>query len=175
MGVGGERHDGEKEDDFFPDAEWCLAPKSPPRQYDSCPGHSKFYKYGVYGGLTNTLGLILKGALHAFEEGVCFTLDQTGPAKYAPMAYREEPEESLKNFLGQYFAPMGRAIDCRPKVSRTSTSPCRRGGATKRTSSTGCRRGLLWRYTSIRTRGQSFRTSGEVPRNLRCHRRLLGP
>lgn len=100
-------NEGDDGKDFFADAEWCLPPNSPPLQYDDCPNKSKLYKYGVYGGLTNALGFILKGAIHAYEDGVCFTVDQTGPIKYAPMAERDEPEKNVPNFLGRYFEPIG--------------------------------------------------------------------
>jgi len=95
--------------DFFADSEWCLPPQSTPLNYAAfCPTkRDTVYKYGVFGGLTNALGFLLKGALHAAEDRTCFVVDQTGPGKYAPMATREAPEDNVKNFLGRYFEPIG--------------------------------------------------------------------
>ena len=57
-------------------SEWCTAPAEPPIPYDSCRWDSIVMKFGVYGGLTNALGFILKGAIWAMEEDVCFFVSE---------------------------------------------------------------------------------------------------
>uniref|UniRef100_A0A7S4JJJ0 Uncharacterized protein n=1 Tax=Odontella aurita TaxID=265563 RepID=A0A7S4JJJ0_9STRA len=93
--------------DFFAGAEWCQPPKSPPLNYDACKDHTFVYKYGVWGGMTNALNFLLRGTVQAFEDGRCFTIDQTGPTKYSPMADRDPPMENVKAFLHRYFEPIG--------------------------------------------------------------------
>ena len=62
-------------------SEWCLEPSEPPIPYDRCRYDDKYsilFQFGVYGGLTNALHFILKGAIWAMEEGVCFYVSENG-------------------------------------------------------------------------------------------------
>ena len=62
-------------------SEWCLEPSEPPIPYDRCRYDDKYsilFRFGVYGGLTNALHFILKGAIWAMEEGVCFYVSEHG-------------------------------------------------------------------------------------------------
>ena len=93
--------------EVFADAEWCKPHPAPLLPYDDCENREVVYKFGVWGGLTNALGFLMKGAIWAFEDGVCFTVDESGPGKHSPMAYREPPENTMDNFLGRYFEPIG--------------------------------------------------------------------
>ena len=88
-------------------SEFCRPPLEDPLPYEKCSNRTLVYRYGVYGGMTNALNFILKGTMRAFEEDVCFYVDETGPMKYAPMAAREAPEVTLSPFLNRYFEPMG--------------------------------------------------------------------
>ena len=58
-------------------SEWCKAPSEPPLPYDKCRWDSMVMRFGVYGGLTNALHFILKGAIWAMEEDVCFFVTET--------------------------------------------------------------------------------------------------
>ena len=57
-------------------SEWCSAPTEPPIPYDKCRWDSMVMRFGVYGGLTNALHFILKGAIWAMEEDVCFFVSE---------------------------------------------------------------------------------------------------
>ena len=57
-------------------SEWCTAPTEPPIPYDRCRWDSMVMRFGVYGGLTNALHFILKGAIWAMEEDVCFFVSE---------------------------------------------------------------------------------------------------
>ena len=46
------------------------------------------------------------GAIWAFEEGICFYVDEWKPEP-ARMAKREPVENSISPFLERYFEPMG--------------------------------------------------------------------
>jgi hypothetical protein len=58
----------------------------------------------VHGGLTNALHFILKGATWAFEESVCFLVDEEAGTM---LAARDPPEETIFPFLERYFEPIG--------------------------------------------------------------------
>lgn len=87
-------------------AEWCKPPTEDPLPYDQCKFTDSIFRIGVHGGLTNALHFILKGALWAFEEDMCFFVDEISPSG-SKMAYRETPEGSINPFLTRYFEPIG--------------------------------------------------------------------
>ena len=93
--------------EVFADAEWCKPHPAPLLPYDDCENREVVYKFGVWGGLTNALGFLMKGAIWAFEDGVYFTVDESGPGKHSPMAYQEPPKNTMDNFLGRYSDPIG--------------------------------------------------------------------
>jgi len=87
-------------------AQWCLAPEDPPLPYDDCKFDSFVFRFGVHGGLTNALHFLMKGALWAFEDRVCFYVDEEDPNP-SKMAVRDPVEKSIFPFLSRYFEPIG--------------------------------------------------------------------
>lgn len=87
-------------------AEWCQAPKLPSLPYEDCEYDDFVFRFGVRGGLTNVFNFLLKGAIWAFEEGVCFVVDESVPNR-APMAARESPIPTIDPFLVRYFELIG--------------------------------------------------------------------
>lgn len=87
-------------------AEWCKEPEFPKIDYKKCKHQDFLFRFGVYGGLTNALHFILKGAIWALEEDVCFFVDQRGPTK-SKLATRDPPQQNVDPFLERYFEPIG--------------------------------------------------------------------
>lgn len=86
-------------------AEWCQAPTAPPLPFDECKWRSFAFRFPADGGLTNALHFIMKGALWAFQESVCFYVDEL--TTVPKMAEREPKENTVYPFLTRYFEPMG--------------------------------------------------------------------
>ena len=59
-------------------SEWCKEPAEPPIPYDDCQFNAIMFRFGVYGGLTNALHFILKGAIWAMQEHICFYITENG-------------------------------------------------------------------------------------------------
>ena len=83
--------------------DWCQPPTRPPLEYDKCQDKSIINVIPLYGGLTNSLKMILLGALKSFEENRCFTIDETGNE----MLFRQPPQKSLASILQRYLEPIG--------------------------------------------------------------------
>ena len=86
-------------------AEWCNPPTEEPLPYEQCKFTDSIFRIGVHGGLTNALHFILKGAIWAFEEDMCFFVDEITHG--SKMAYRETTEGSIYPFLTRYFEQIG--------------------------------------------------------------------
>jgi len=91
-------------------AQWCQAPTEEPLPYYNCEWYSFVFRIPVYGGLTNALHFIMKGAIWSFEESVCFFVDEWHPTQ-SRLAAREPVENSITPFLERYFEPMGVSQD----------------------------------------------------------------
>lgn len=87
-------------------AEWCKPPTEDPLPYEECKFKDSIFRIGVHGGLTNALHFILKGAIWAFEEDMCFFVDEIAP-QASKMAHRETPDGDIYPFLKRYFEPIG--------------------------------------------------------------------
>ena len=87
-------------------AEWCKPPTEEPLTYDECRFKDSIFRIGVHGGLTNALHFILKGAIWAFEEDMCFFVDEVSP-QASKMAHRENSDGDIYPFLERYFEPIG--------------------------------------------------------------------
>eukprot|EP00551_Chaetoceros_affinis_P014545 CAMPEP_0203703576 /NCGR_PEP_ID=MMETSP0091-20130426/43669_1 /ASSEMBLY_ACC=CAM_ASM_001089 /TAXON_ID=426623 /ORGANISM="Chaetoceros affinis, Strain CCMP159" /LENGTH=389 /DNA_ID=CAMNT_0050578279 /DNA_START=333 /DNA_END=1502 /DNA_ORIENTATION=- len=92
--------------DGIENCEWCKASEYPPLPYDKCKHKDFLFRFGVYGGLTNALHFLLKGAVWAFEEDICFFVDERGPIQ-SRLAARDPPQENIDPFLERYFEPIG--------------------------------------------------------------------
>mmetsp|Transcript_26394 Transcript_26394/g.39025 ORF Transcript_26394/g.39025 Transcript_26394/m.39025 type:complete len:417 (+) Transcript_26394:75-1325(+) len=94
-------------------AEWCQSPTEPPLPYGNCEYDSWVFRIPVYGGLTNALHFIMKGAIWAFEEEVCFYVDEWSPTQ-SRLGAREPVEDSISPFLERYFERIGMPKDSEP-------------------------------------------------------------
>lgn len=94
-------------------AEWCQSPTEPPLPYGNCEYDSWVFRIPVYGGLTNALHFIMKGAIWAFEEEVCFYVDEWAPTQ-SRLGAREPVESSISPFLERYFERIGMPKDSEP-------------------------------------------------------------
>ena len=94
-------------------AEWCQSPAEPPLPYGNCEYDSWVFRIPVYGGLTNALHFIMKGAIWAFEEEVCFYVDEWLPTQ-SRLGAREPVEDSISPFLERYFERIGMPKDSEP-------------------------------------------------------------
>jgi len=86
-------------------AEWCIEPQYPPLPFEDCKFKEFLFRYPMNGGLTNALHFALKGAIWAYEENVCYFIDERGPNP-AQMAERDPPLENIDPFFERYFEPM---------------------------------------------------------------------
>jgi hypothetical protein len=84
-------------------AEWCTPPILPPLPYDECIDKSTINSVPLYGGLTNSLKMVLLGTILSFEEGRCFFVDESE----SELIQRSNPNESLDSFINRYFEPIG--------------------------------------------------------------------
>jgi hypothetical protein len=84
-------------------AEWCSPPILPPLPYDTCTDKSKVNAVPLYGGLTNSLKMVLLGAILSFEEDRCFFVDESE----SELIHRGDSSESLDSFINRYFEPIG--------------------------------------------------------------------
>ena len=89
-------------------SEWCKAPEEPPLPYFNCK-RDKLMRIGVYGGLTNALGFILKGGIQAFQHEWCYYVEEGEEADSgaSKLARRVPPENTIDPFLERYFEPIG--------------------------------------------------------------------
>ena len=89
-------------------SEWCRPPVEPPLPYFNCK-RDKLMRIGVYGGLTNALGFILKGGVWAFQEEWCMYIEEGKGADRGAsrIARRAAPEPTVDPFLDRYFEPIG--------------------------------------------------------------------
>jgi len=84
--------------------DWCAVPKLPPFDYSQCKDKVSINKLPLYGGLTNSLKIMLLGAVLSFEEDRCFVVDESTSA----LPKRESPEDSFNtSFYNRYFSPVG--------------------------------------------------------------------
>jgi hypothetical protein len=84
-------------------SEWCSHPILPSLPYESCPDKTKINRVPLYGGLTNSLKMVLLGAILSFEEGRCFYVDESE----SELLKRQNPSESLDSLINRYFEPIG--------------------------------------------------------------------
>jgi len=84
--------------------DWCSAPKSFPLPYRDCKNKDIVNSIPLYGGLTNTLKMLLLGAILSFEEDRCFVIDESTSA----LPKRVDPANLFNTtFLERYFEPIG--------------------------------------------------------------------
>ncbi|KAI2507399.1 hypothetical protein MHU86_7012 [Fragilaria crotonensis] len=84
-------------------AEWCSPPILPPLPYDTCTDKTVINSLPLYGGLTNSLKMLLLGVILSFEENRCFFVDES----QSELLKREDPRESLDSLINRYFEPIG--------------------------------------------------------------------
>jgi len=84
-------------------AEWCSPPVLPPLPYDECTKKETLNSIPLYGGLTNSLKIVLLGAILSFEEGICFFVDESN----SELLNRGDQSQSLDSFINRYFEPIG--------------------------------------------------------------------
>lgn len=84
-------------------AEWCSPPILPPLPYNTCSDKSKVNSVPLYGGLTNSLKMVLLGVILSFEEDRCFFVDESE----SELLTRGDPKESLDSLINRYFEPIG--------------------------------------------------------------------
>lgn len=83
--------------------EWCVEPTEPTWDYRNCSDETIVNVLPLQGGLSNSLKMIILGALASFEEGRCFTIEERG----SPLIERIQHNETPTPFLERYFEPMG--------------------------------------------------------------------
>jgi len=95
-------------------AEWCTPPILPPLPYDICKDKSKVNSVPLYGGLTNSLKMVLLGTILSFEEDRCFYVDESA----SELIHRDGDDNNSNNnnndssasplsFINRYFEPIG--------------------------------------------------------------------
>ena len=84
-------------------AEWCSPPILPPLPYDTCTDKTVVNLIPLYGGLTNSLKMLLLGVILSFEENRCFFVDES----QSELLKRRDPSESLDSLIDRYFEPIG--------------------------------------------------------------------
>jgi len=101
--------------------DWCAEPKLPPFDYYQCEDKSTINRIPLYGGLTNSLKLLLLGAILSFEEDRCFVVDESTSA----LAKRDNPEHRFNSsFYERYFSPVG-LLDASQTNSKPSSAVLR--------------------------------------------------
>lgn len=88
-------------------AEWCSPPILPPLPYEECKDKTKVNSVPLYGGLTNSLKMVLLGAIKSFEEDRCFFVDESGSA----LGRRDDPTQAIDSIINRYFEPIGVKAD----------------------------------------------------------------
>eukprot|EP00547_Thalassionema_nitzschioides_P007007 CAMPEP_0194205994 /NCGR_PEP_ID=MMETSP0156-20130528/5133_1 /TAXON_ID=33649 /ORGANISM="Thalassionema nitzschioides, Strain L26-B" /LENGTH=491 /DNA_ID=CAMNT_0038932409 /DNA_START=68 /DNA_END=1540 /DNA_ORIENTATION=- len=88
--------------------DWCAPPTLPPLPYDHCKDKQDIIKVvdslPMLGGLTNSLKVLLLGAILSFEQGKCFFVDETTSA----LPLRKDPANTFPTtFLDRYFERIG--------------------------------------------------------------------
>jgi len=96
-------------------SEWCSPPLLPPLPYEECKNRQIINSVPLYGGLTNSLKMVLLGAILSFEEGVCFFVDES----QSELLHRGDKSESLDSFINRYFEPIGLSAKD-PRVKRAT-------------------------------------------------------
>lgn len=83
--------------------EWCSPPILPPIDYEKCADRTIVNSIPLYGGLTNSLKIVLLGAILSFEENRCFYVDES----LSELLRRTDHSQSLDSFLNRYLEPIG--------------------------------------------------------------------
>jgi hypothetical protein len=83
--------------------EWCSPPVLPPLPYEDCTKKGTMNSVPLYGGLTNSLKIVLLGAILSFEEGKCFFVDESN----SELINRGDKSQNLDSFINRYFEPIG--------------------------------------------------------------------
>ena len=83
--------------------EWCSPSILPSMDYDKCADRSVVNSIPLYGGLTNSLKIVLLGAILSFEENRCFYVDES----LSELLRRTDQTQSLDSFLNRYLEPIG--------------------------------------------------------------------
>ena len=83
--------------------EWCTPPILPPINYENCSVRTMVNSVPLYGGLTNSLKIVLLGAILSFEENRCFYVDES----LSELLRRTDHTQSLDSFLNRYLEPIG--------------------------------------------------------------------
>ena len=86
-------------------AEWCAAPILPPLPYDQCKKKQTINSVPLYGGLTNSLKMVLLGTILSFEQDRCFFVDESE----SELIKRGDNQQALDSFINRYFEPIGLA------------------------------------------------------------------
>jgi hypothetical protein len=80
-------------------SEWCSPPLLPPLPYEDCQKKGTINSVPLYGGLTNSLKIVLLGAILSFEEGKCFFVDESN----SELLNRGDAAQKLDSFFNRYF------------------------------------------------------------------------
>lgn len=88
-------------------SEWCSPPLLPPLPYEDCQKKGTINSVPLYGGLTNSLKIVLLGAILSFEEGKCFFVDESN----SELLNRGDASQTLDSFINRYFEPIGVPAD----------------------------------------------------------------
>mmetsp|Transcript_15806 Transcript_15806/g.24268 ORF Transcript_15806/g.24268 Transcript_15806/m.24268 type:complete len:391 (+) Transcript_15806:93-1265(+) len=100
-------------------AEWCSPPILPPLPYEECKDKTKVNSVPLYGGLTNSLKMVLLGAIKSFEEDRCFFVDESG----SELGRRNDPRQSIDSIIDRYFEPIGIKSDSEAvKTAKTNNA-----------------------------------------------------
>lgn len=83
--------------------EWCSPSILPPIDYEKCADRTIVNSVPLYGGLTNSLKIVLLGAILSFEENRCFYVDES----LSELLRRTDQSQSLDSFLNRYLEPIG--------------------------------------------------------------------
>mmetsp|Transcript_44175 Transcript_44175/g.65496 ORF Transcript_44175/g.65496 Transcript_44175/m.65496 type:complete len:397 (-) Transcript_44175:86-1276(-) len=84
-------------------AEWCTPSILPPLPYEECEKKDTLNSVPLYGGLTNSLKIVLLGTILSFEEGRCLIVDESE----SELIKRKDSSQGLQSFINRYFEPIG--------------------------------------------------------------------